>query len=81
MIGREADWPKLDVEIIRIPDGAVFAKCYRAIPLWQKLLGAVPLGCAEFSFRGRWCRIWVGETSTDAVIEHEKEHCDGYYHL
>lgn len=75
-------WPDLDETVIRLRDDQVFAKCYEAIPLWQRvLLLAVPVGCSEISFQGHWCHIFVGTTSPESVIEHERRHCRGERHL
>lgn len=73
--------PPLPPVVERIPDGEIYAKCFRAFPLWQHILffPLLPLGCSERD--GRTCTIWAGETATDSVIEHEKKHCQGYEHI
>lgn len=68
--------------VIRIPDGEVYLKCFKTIPLWQHIVffPALVLGCAELLPEHGACIVWVGESSTEGVIEHEKQHCLGYVH-
>lgn len=64
------------------PDGEIYAKCAKAWPLWQHVVmfPILPLGCAERFPQHNVCIIWLGETSTDGVEEHERAHCAGYSH-
>lgn len=72
----------LPYSVHRIPDGDVYAKCARAWPLWQHVVmfPLLPLGCAERHPQHNVCVVWVGETSSEWVVEHEKQHCAGYVH-
>jgi len=81
-LATQPSWPSLPVSIHRIPDGEVYAKCARATPWWAHILffPVLPLGCAERTAEGT-CIIWLGETSSDAVLEHELQHCRGYDHI
>lgn len=72
----------LPASVQRIPDGEIYAKCAKAWPLWQHVVmfPILPLGCAERFPQHNVCIIWLGETSTDGVEEHERAHCAGYSH-
>lgn len=74
------DWPKLDTQVHVVPAGEIFARCYQYAPVWQKLLGGVPLACAEIFFSKGECHVWVAENTTPETLEHEVEHCRGGDH-
>lgn len=78
----QPSWPALPAVVQRIPDGEIYAKCARAWPLWQHIVmfPILPLGCAERLPAHGACIVWLGETSTDDVLEHELQHCRGYDH-
>lgn len=77
-----SDWPKLAVTEHQAKVGVVWQKCYPAIPLWMKILGAIPEGCAWVDFTKMTCDIYVreGTPDDDRVLLHEREHCDGKDH-
>ena len=56
------------------PYSTIFAKCYPSIPLWQKLIGSVPIRCAWIDLHARTCTIY-GKAS-----KHELAHCKGGDH-
>jgi hypothetical protein len=73
-----ADWPQLAIaEHIGIVD--TMTHCYRWLPLWLKVLGGVPLGCAVVNFTRSTCDIYMAVDS-DGIREHEREHCAGFEH-
>lgn len=76
------DWPKLTVVEHQVKGGELLQKCYSALPLWLKLLGGIPLGCAWVDFSKMTCDIYVpeGTPEGDQVLLHEREHCDGKDH-
>lgn len=77
------DRAALPILVQRIQDNEIYLKCAKAWPLWQHILAfpILPLGCAEYLPAHGACIIWIGETSSAAVLEHEKKHCLGYDHL
>lgn len=75
------DWPNLTVRVHHGDGGEIIQRCYRYLPLWLKLLGGLPLGCALVDFERNECTIFVrGDYPDRAVLEHEKMHCKGYDH-
>lgn len=77
----EPDFPALKVVLHEVDGGVVFNACYKYVPLWAKLLGAVPEGCAEVNFEDNTCTVWVRSDYPDKrVREHELLHCKGYDH-
>lgn len=76
-----ADFPTMRVTIHHVHGGEVFKACYRFVPLYQQLLGAIPEGCAYLDFAANTCTIWVrGDYPSKRVLEHELLHCKGYAH-
>lgn len=68
-----ADWPKLEVSIVKLGFLKTQQKCGGNI-LMQTF------ACAEIRFDMMTCTIW---TSTDDVyvVEHELAHCEGHEHV
>ena len=77
-----SDWPRLTIIEHRMKAVEVLQKCYDAVPLWLKLLGAIPEGCAYIDFATMRCDIYIHELSKpgERVYEHELEHCAGRDH-
>jgi hypothetical protein len=74
------DWPLLTVQEHRVSFGAVFARCYKYVPLGMKLLGSVPLACAEIDFVQQRCDVWMTQSTDADIREHELLHCAGHDH-
>ena len=76
------DWPQLQVTEHQVKVGTIWEKCYPSVPLWMKLLGAIPEGCAWIDFSKMSCDIYVsdGTPEGDRVLTHEREHCEGRDH-
>ena len=76
-----ADFPALRVVEHHVDGLAVIRACYKYVPVWARLLGAIPEGCAEVWFAEGECHIYVRGDYPDArVLEHERLHCRGYDH-
>jgi hypothetical protein len=76
---RIANMPKLDITVNEVGFFELQSQCYKYIPLWFKLLGAVSFGCAIYNFNQNTCTIYVLPNHTSA-LEHELEHCAGGDH-
>ena len=66
-----ADWPKLEVEIIKTTLDEAKRQC--------KGVKLIVFGCAKVFFDEGVCRIYLG-TEDKSVYEHELLHCKGYDH-
>lgn len=73
-------WPVLTVQDTAVSGWEVLRRCYGDIPLWQKLLGAFPLGCVQVDLAAEVCYIWRTEDMSLGSLEHEHAHCKGYSH-
>lgn len=72
------DRPLLSVREHAVPPAVVWQQCYQFVPTWQKLLGAVPEGCAILRFDLMTCDIYlptINGAISQSVLEHEREHC------
>jgi hypothetical protein len=72
-----ADWPKLRVEVHRVPGSVVVNECARHIDV-PTFINA----CAIVEFDKNLCTVWVSSEFPDAaVLEHELLHCEGRDHV
>jgi hypothetical protein len=72
------DRPRLTVREHAVMPAVAWQKCYATVPLWAKLLGAVPEGCAWIRFDTMTCDIYlpsIDGTVAPWALEHEREHC------
>ena len=72
-------WPRLEVVEHRVPHKVMRERCGRYVP--NALLEAN--ACAEFDLASGRCNIWysVDSPPSQAVIDHERLHCEGYDHV
>ena len=74
-----ADRPFLTVREHAVQPTIVWQQCYPFIPTWQKLLGAVPEGCAVIRFDAMTCDIYlptIDGTVAEWALAHERLHCE-----
>ncbi len=71
------DWPTLEIREHEVSWGAIIARCYPSIPLWQKVLGGVPLACVNVNLQAGTCDIYYTPVFGK---QHEMEHCLGGDH-
>ena len=74
-----ADRPLLTVREHAVPPAVVWQHCYPFVPTWQKLLGAVPEGCAVIRFDAMTCDIYlptIDGTVAERILKHERDHCE-----
>lgn len=64
------NWPKLDIQEIRVSDGEV-----------RRVCGTFAQACALISFTQGWCRVILRFDAPKSVIEHEYLHCRGFDHI
>lgn len=76
-----SDWPALVVHEHAVSCTAMVAKCYQYLSLPMKLMGGLPLGCAEIRFDQGRCDIYTCWMSPADVLAHERLHCRGYDHI
>ena len=77
----DVDFPTLNIIEHHVGGDVVLQQCYKYVPLWLKLLGGIPEGCAEVYFDLNECHIWVrSDFPSPSVLEHERLHCKGYDH-
>ena len=72
-----ADWPKLRVEIHKVPDRVVVDECAKRIdvPPFVK-------ACAVIEFDKNLCTVWASSDFPDAaILKHELLHCEGRDHV
>ena len=76
------DWPQLRVMEHYVKVGVIWGKCYPTVPMWMKLLGGIPEGCAWIDLSKMSCDIYIpeGTPKGDRVLTHEREHCMGRDH-
>lgn len=75
-----ATWPKLAVTEHKVSCPAMLGRCYQYLSLPMKLLGGVPIACAEVDLTKKTCDIWTCAITPKGAIEHEYDHCDGRDH-
>lgn len=80
MQAQVADWPALEIRTHTVAAGEIFGRCAPYIPVWQRLLGVLPLACAEIDLSAATCDVYIADTSTPDTIAHELEHCRGADH-
>lgn len=74
------DWPKLTIRDNVVSGVEVIRHCYQYVPTWAKVLGTIPMACAEINFHTRTCDIWRARDASEDIIEHEQIHCRGGEH-
>lgn len=75
-----ADWPLLTVRDNVVSGAEVLRRCYKYVPLAAKLVGTIPMACAEINFAALTCDIWRAHDATPEMLEHEEMHCSGGDH-
>lgn len=75
-----ADWPEVRIVENRVSYGEVLKRCYKYLTLGEKLIGGIPLACAEVFFAEAVCHIWITPNIDAEIIKHERLHCLGYDH-
>lgn len=76
-----ADWPKLEVIMHEESVGAMLAHCYPPMSALAKVIGFIPLACANINFDRKRCDIWQLPNPVPERVEHERLHCQGYDHV
>lgn len=77
----DPDFPQLTTIEHHVDGGEVHRQCYKYVPMWMRLLGAVVEGCAVVDFEKNTCDLWVrGDYPDKRVYDHEIAHCRGYDH-
>jgi hypothetical protein len=80
------------VHEVKVPCSRLMEICYPSLPLYQKLLGAIPLACTQ-TFQHAWrdehgeinetaktAMIYSCWATPDAVMAHEHRHAKGEMH-
>lgn len=75
------DWPALVVREHADSCPAMIARCWPYLSLPMRLMGGIPLGCAEVRFAEGTCDIYTCGLSPAGVLAHERLHCRGYDHI
>jgi len=79
MVGHEKTdgWPQLKVTEHYVPNKDMRDRCGK-----YAAFGSAPMACAEFDLGAGTCDIWYSADFPPAatMIEHEREHCQGYDH-
>ena len=75
---RVEGWPKLKTVEHYVSTVAMFDQCQKYAP-W----GSVVEACAEFDLTLGVCNIYYSKDfpPSQRVIDHEREHCEGYDHI
>ena len=80
VIGHEkvAGWPAMQVVEHYVPNAEMRTRCARYVGF-----GMSPDACAEFDFVRKRCDLWFSADfpPSQAMVEHERLHCQGYDHL
>jgi hypothetical protein len=74
------NWPSVVVVEHRVSTLEMLSHCYQYVPLVLKLLGGIPLACAEIDLNKLECDIWLTGWSSQDTVEHERLHCTGHDH-
>jgi hypothetical protein len=79
LLGHEkvSGWPQLEVIEHYVPNAEMRERCAKYVGF-----GMSPAACAEFDFAGKRCELWFSADfpPTQAILEHERLHCQGYDH-
>ena len=73
-------WPVLTVRDNVVTGFEVLRRCYKYLPAHVKLLGGIPMACAEVNFAARTCDIWRARDASPEIMDHERMHCAGKDH-
>jgi hypothetical protein len=89
---RVENWPAFKVTEHVVPYGELMKHCGHFVPWWARVLTWIGtpgmpvnvMGCAVIHFDTNTCDIWIREGMDpevhEDVVEHERQHCDGYDH-
>lgn len=71
-------WPHLEVIEHYVPNAEMRERCAKYVGF-----GMSPAACAEFNFAASRCELWFSADfpPTQAILEHERLHCQGYDHV
>ncbi|MDD5247890.1 MAG: hypothetical protein PHY45_02840 [Rhodocyclaceae bacterium] len=74
-------WPTLNVTMHEHATGAeIWSRCWSDLPLWQKLLGTIPIACTWVDLDRGTCDVYIADHTFEGTIHHELEHCKGGDH-